>query len=247
MLNRFLLIICGLLLLIGCQQGPTSEPLAYSPDVNAIVVTEDFISKAIAATGGYEAWLNTKKLELDCVVTFYNSEGSFYLTQQHHEIYPWSDSICISAVEPQGEFVWLLSKDGLRAELPAQAQFQYDMCDTIYAVRAITTAPARLLDKTADFSESSEPVKMQGLWYYPIRCSQATGDEVREVVFYQSRDTSLIDIVSFVSGKESLLVRGYDYRGVEESALLLPTRIELFETDSAGVIQRRLLKIDYHN
>ncbi len=257
MLNRFLLIICGLALLTGCQQQPAADPLAYGPDVNTIFVTDPFISRAIAATGGYEAWINTKKLELDCVVTFYNSDGSFYLTQQHHEIYPWSNSIRISAVEPQGKFVWLLSQDNFT---PAQAQIQYDIRNAIYAVRDITMAPVRLLDKSVNFVKDG-PVKMEGLWYYPIRCSRVTADERRETVFYQSRDTSLIDITRFTSPGHSviaseaqpsvaipisLMARGYDYRKVRATDVFLPTRIEVFETNPAGVIQHRLLKIDYH-
>ena len=254
MLNRFSVVICGLLLLTGCQQQPTVDPLAYGPDVKTLVVTDlsaealakadDFIAKAIAVTGGCEAWINTKKLGLDCVVTFYNTDGSFYLTQQHHEVYPWSNSVRISAIEPQGKFVCLLSQDKFTL---AQGQVQYDIRNLVYAVRAITTAPVRLLDKSAEFSKPSEPVKIQGLWYYPIRCSRVTSDERRETVFYQSRDTSLIDIISFVGEKESLLVRGYDYRQVKEAGVLLPTRIEVFSTNPAGVIQHRLLKIDYYN
>ncbi len=261
MLNRFLFIICGLALLTGCQQQPAAGPLAYGPDVNTIVVTDGFISQAIAATGGYEAWINTKKLELDCVVTFYNSDGSFYLTQHHHEIYPWSNSIRISAVEPQGKFTWLLSKDSFSAELPAQVRAQYDVRNTMYSVRYIMTAPVRLLDKSVNFVKDG-PVKMEGLWYYPIRCSRVRSDERRETVFYQSRDTSLIDITRFTSPGHSviaseaqpsvaipisLMVRGYDYRREKATDLLLPTKIEIFETNPAGVIQHRLLKIDYHN
>jgi hypothetical protein len=113
----------------------------------------------------------------------------------------------------------------------------------------------RFLDGSTEFSKPSEPVKMQGLWYYPIRCLRVTpapsgvegSDERRETVFYQSRDTSLVDIISFVADMESLLVRGYDYRKVKETGVLLPTRIEVFNTNSAGVIQHRLLKIDYYN
>jgi hypothetical protein len=277
MLNRFSVVICGLLLLTACQQQPTVDPLAYGPDVKTLVVTDlsaealakadDFIAQAIAVTGGYEAWINAKKLELDCVVTFYEpphllvedkSGGGFYLTQQHHEVYPWSNSVRISATEPQGKFVSLLSQDNFTS---AQGQARYDIRNTIYAVRAITTAPVRLLvrrslgegglDKLAEFSKRSEPVKIQGLWYYPIQCSSPVSriapDVTREVVFYQNRDTALIDIVSFVGEKESLLVRGYDYRQVKETGVLLPTRIEVFAATPAGVIQHRLLKIDYYN
>ncbi len=262
MLNRFLFIICGLALLTGCQQQPAAAPLAYGPDVNTIVVTDGFISQAIAATGGYEAWINTKKLELDCVVTFYNSDGSFYLTEQHHEIYPWSNSIRISAVEPQGKFTWLLSQGNFtppRTDTCPTAAVKRHLAE---AVLNLTTAPVRFLDKSAEFSKRSEPVKMQGLWYYPIHCSRVTADERRETVFYQSRDTSLIDIICFTSPGHSviaseaqpsvaipisLMVRGYDYRKVKATGLLLPTRIEIFSTNPAGVIQHRLLKIDYYN
>jgi hypothetical protein len=123
------------------------------------------------------------------------------------------------------------------------------------------TAPVRLLDKSVNFVKDG-PVKMEGLWYYPIRCSRVRSDERRETVFYQSRDTSLIDITRFTSPGHSviageaqpsvaipisLMVRGYDYRKVKKAGLLLPTKIEIFETNPAGVIQHRLLKIDYHN
>jgi len=242
MLKCFSVVVCGLILLTGCQQQ-TVDPLAYGPDVNTLVVTDDFIAKAIAVTGGYEAWINAKKLELDCVVTFYNTAGSFYLTQQHHEVYPWSNSVRISAIEPQGKFVCLLSQDNFTS---AQEQARYDIRNTIYAVRAITTAPARLLDKSVEFPKPSEPVKIQGLWYYPIE-SRGTSDETRKVVFYQNRGTFLIDIISFVGEKESLMVRGYDYRQVKETGVLLPTRIEVFKTNPAGIVQNRLLKMNYYN
>jgi hypothetical protein len=242
--SRFLFIVCGLLLFTACQQQKsTVDPLAYGPNLETLVVANDFVAKAIASAGSCKAWLNTKKLDLDCVVTFYSSDGSFYLTQQHHEIYPWSNSVRISAIEPQGKFVWLLSQDNF---MPAQGQTQYDIRDMIYAVQAITTTPVRFLDKEVEFSKFSEPVKMQGLWYYPIE-SHGTSDETRKIVFYQNRDTFLVDIILFVGEKEPLLVRGYDYRQARTTGVLLPTRIELFKTSPAGVVRQRLLKIDYYN
>jgi hypothetical protein len=255
MLNRFSVAVCALVLFTACQppQKPTG-PLACGPNLGTLVVTDVFVSKAITSAGGCKAWLNTIELDLDCVVTFYQpprfpvegkSKGSYYLTQQHHEIYPWSNSVRISAMEPQGKFVWLLSQDNFT---PAQGQAQYDIRDMIYAVRAIMTAPARFLDEEFEFSKSSEPVKMQGLWYYPIE-SRGTRDETRKVVFYQNRDTSLVDIILFVGSdeNESLLVRGYDYHKVKPTGVLLPTRIEVFAATPAGVVQHRLLKIDYYN
>ncbi len=254
-------IIWGLVLLItfvvtGCQEQqkpPAGDPLAYGPPVKEIVVTDAFISKAITATGGSKAWANAKKLELDCVVTCYNKDGSSYFTQQHHDIYPWSNAIRISSVEPRGKFVWLLSKDSFSAELPEKAYIQYDIRNTMYAIRYITTASVRLLDKSVGLAKENKPVKIEGLWHYPIRCStlssQATGNEPRRVVFYQSKDTYLIDTVRFVSaaGMKPIMVRGYDYHQVGETGVLLPARIEVFKTSSLGVVQKRLLEVDYHS
>jgi hypothetical protein len=107
-------------------------------------------------------------------------------------------------------------------------------------------APVHFLNREVEFPKSSEPVKMQGLWYYPIE-SRGTSDETRKVVFYQNRDTSLVDIILFVGKKESLLARGYDYRQARTTGVLLPARIEVFAASPAGAIQRRLLKIDYYN
>jgi len=259
MFNR--IIVWGLLLSVafavtGCQepqQKPLGDPLAYGgPDVNSIVVTDNFASKVIAATGGCKAWVKTKKLELDCVVTFYNKDGTYYLTEQYHDIYPWSNAVRVSSVEPQGKFVGLLSKDSFSAESPPQVRVQYDIRNMMYAVRYIMTAPVRFLDKSVKFVKDA-PVRMEGLWYYPIRCSnlssQTTGDEPRKVVFYQNRDTTFIDIIRFINpaGMKYLMVRGYDYRIVKEAGLLLPTRIEIFKTNLIGVIQYRLLKIEYQD
>jgi hypothetical protein len=108
------------------------------------------------------------------------------------------------------------------------------------------TAPVHFLNREVEFSKSSEPVKMYGLWYYPIE-SRGTSDDTRKVVFYQNRDTSLVDIILFVGKKESLLARGYDYRQAGTTGVLLPARIEVFAARPAGDIQRRLLKIDYYN
>ena len=39
---------------------------------------------------------------------------------------------------------------------------------------------------------------------------------------------------------------GYDYKEIEKPGLLVPTRIEIFETDARDRTQKRLVKIDCH-
>jgi len=181
----------------GCAQRyiEKEDLLAVEPNVAVLVIPGDYAFRAIGATGGLEAWTKTVKLELDCVVTCYSDsvgDKSFYLTEHHFEVYPWSNSIRISAQEPQGKFVWQLSAgqfsllEGNRAADSAKFISDRDYAETVLV---ILTAPVRFLDKSTGFVKPSTPVKKEGLWYYPIELtgssmlpstSLKTGDENRE-------------------------------------------------------------------
>lgn len=261
--NGFLLrfAACTLIfafLFAGCeQQHEKEEPVpALAPDAEAVSVSTDYAARAIEATGGLDAWVRTKEVQLDCVVTLYQPDGSHYLTEQRFAVYPWSNSIRISATEPQGTLVWQLSNgqfqvlqgSGRIAELPKEASGK---CFA-EAVLNITTAPVRFLDDSAQFAKQNTAVKIQGQWYHPIerqpRPGAASAGRLIPAAFYQDRDNSLIDMLQFActdTGK-SLIVRGYDYDRIEKAGPLLPARIEIFGTDAQGSLQERLVKIDCH-
>jgi hypothetical protein len=264
MRNRMSKIICLVLVavfvLAGCEQKQKEDVdvLARGPEVEAISVPSDEAARAIKATGGLNAWKKTTQLHLDCVVTFYKPDGSFYLTEQRYKVYPWSDSIQISADEPQGTFVWQWSEgkfdvlkgagqiDALPKAVPSRCFAE--------VILNIITAPARFLDGSVEFSKQSNPVKMQGKWYYPIdRQDKDLTGRISDAVFYQDRDSSLVDMIRLaclnpgaVLEKPIQYVRGYDYEVVEKGAPLVPTRIEIFETDARDRTQKRLVKIDCH-
>ena len=276
MINWLSNMLCWLVLMVliavigivaGCQQEYKEEPKAPI-DVIVVepnVVVPNYASRAIEATGGLDAWTKAKKLRLDCVVTFYKSDGSFYLTEQDYEIYPWLNSIRISATEPLGTFVWELSRGGLEGGeawhtgigLPVQLCSKHYFTELILD---IITAPVRFLDKPVVFTRDSRPVKMEGLWYYLIeRVNPDKTGIFSYAVFYQNRDSSLVDMIWFagvdssvivseaqpsVAIPISLAVRGYDYRELEKGGVRVPAKIEIFRTDAAGVLQERLVKID---
>ena len=269
MINRFSNIMCWLVLaavfvVIGCEQEHKEDafrPRTGLTDPNFVM--PEYASRAIEATGGRQAWRNKKKLELDCVVTLYKPDGSFYLTEQHHEIYsvqgpdfqPPLNSVRISALEPQGKVVCQSSPDKFGViegdyrlySLPIglRARFFAEM------ILDITATPARLLDKSVEFSRASEVVKMEGLWYHSIKrisCDVGLVRPYSKSVFYQNRDSSRIDMLWFADVDEGnfFAVRGYDYRKVEKKGVSVPTKIEIFRTDAAGVVRERLVKIDYY-
>ena len=65
-------------------------------------------------------------------------------------------------------------------------------------------------------------------------------------MFYQNRDTSIVDTLSIacLSGDRFLTVRGYDYSPLEEKDIIIPHRINLFIADSEGYPQKQLAQID---
>lgn len=263
MINRSLKII-ELVLLIGfiaagCEQRQKKD-IATIPDVNKIVVTADFASGAIAVTGGLQNWAKTQKVQFDSVVTLYQQDGSFYLTEHRYEIYPWSNSIRISAQEPLSKLVWQLSQGKFQmlegnksVDISPLAEYYRDFAEVILT---ITTAPVRFLDEPFAFSKVTTPVKMGGLWYYPITRTPDLRDKQKDVrpyesywsrtVFYQNRDNSLVDIIWFIDLDEEkfLLVRGYDYIELEKKGVLFPTKIEISRTDIEGTFQQRLAEIN---
>ncbi len=254
--------LCALILafvLTGCQQferPPQEEQeefvLAASPDPAMTSAPSDFAAEAINAAGGMNAWTETKEIELGAVVTFYQPGGSYYLSELQFAVYPWSNSIQISAREPEGRLLWQLSNGRFKvlqgqdriAELPAEMQSR----DLARAVLNMATAQVRLLDKSADFTKKGSPVKIQGQWHQPIeRVSKSgplSGSPSSESVFYQNRESSLVDMIQFESARtgEVLTVRGYDYSEIEKGGPLIPAGIEIFTTDA----QDRLVKIDSH-
>ena len=259
------LVLAVAFILMGCQrkyEENVVDTLDSVPNIQMTSVAPDYVIKAIEAVGGWNAWSRTKELQLDCVVTFYQPDGSFHLTEQHHVVYPWSNSIQISGLEPKGRFVWQLSKGKFEV---LQEGGQSDALPVVIGsnhfaemILSIMTIPARFLDESAEFSKESTGLKIQGQWYYPItRLSRsAVGTEIEsepalvlsDAVFYQDSDSSLIDMLvfDFMGGNSHFAVRGYDYTKVEKNGVLVPAKIEIFSADSRGNLQQRLVTIDNH-
>ena len=235
----------------GCEQRYVTDESQETVGLNPAEMSapSGFAAEALKAAGGLDAWAETKKLGLDCVVTFYESDGSFYLTQQHYDVYPWSDAIEISGREPEGDYSWRCSK-GQMSVLRGIGQIEalpssLDPSCYAQAILEIVKAPVSFFEPSAQFNRQDAAVKKQGQWYYPIH---RTGDRSGETVFYQNRSTLLVDMIRLpCSGADqSLAARGYDYHRIEKEGPTVPARIEIFSTDLSGMIQKRLVKIDCH-
>lgn len=263
------LVLVTALMVIGCRQQykQSEDVLACAPEPQALTIPADYVSKAIVATGGLQEWAKATKLDLDGVVTLYQPDGSVYLTEQHYEVYPWSNFVRVSALEPQGKFICELSQGSFKvlagAEIVETLPTQVSERDLAEAMLTITTASIRLLDHSVNFTRASEPVKIQGLWYYPIERTYAVQEQTAgggklkdagvpqsyssKVIFYQNKDNLRVDILWFADakGKKFSLVRGYDYSRLQINGLLLPARIEVFKTDARGALPQRLAQVSF--
>ncbi len=265
MINRHLKTSCFVILIgiivAGCEQQQRENGLAYHRSTDPNFVIADYTTSAIEATGGYQAWTKTKKLQFDCVVSFYEPDGSFYLTEHNYEIRPLSNYIRISTQEPLNKFIWQLSK-GQFSMLAGNKQndiselvgFYHDFAE---AVLTITTTPVRFLDGEFAFTKTAEPVKMKGSWYEPIqRIASSNNNQLdmiphkpywSKVVFYQNKENSLVDTIWFANSSKKifLTVRGYDYTEIGRNGIVVPTKIEIYRTDARGALLKRLAEINF--
>jgi hypothetical protein len=252
------LILAALVVLTGCQHHQQKEKdvevLARGPNAVTASAAPDYANRTIDATGGLDAWTGTKELQLDCVVTFFRPDGSVYLTEQSYRVYPWSNALEISDREPQGMFVWRLTKGRLdvvqgREQIGKLPMAVMNRCFA-EAILNIVTAPVRFLDRSAVFARQGTAVQIHGQWYNPFARKARAGAEnsaaTDEAVFYQDRDNFLVDMIGFVcEGKyKSVTVRGYDYRKAEKGDPAVPMRIEIFRGGGKTDSEQRLVKID---
>ena len=235
----------------GCEQGVVRDEsdAAVGLDPEKISTPSGFAAEAIKTTGGLEAWTGTKKMVFDCVVAFYEPDGTSYLTEQNYVVYPWSETVDILGREPEGGYAWRFS-NGQISELQSDGQIVHFPASLerpcfAQAILAIASAPVHFLEPSAPFSRQDAAIKKQGQWYYPIH---QAGKRSGQAVFYQNRDTLRVDMIRVpcLAANKPLTVRGYDYRQITKGGPFVPTKIEIYSTDVAGILKERLVKMDCH-
>jgi hypothetical protein len=265
------LTVLATLAVIGCGRQVTQDPatdldlLATGPDRDALPVPRPWISAALDATGGLAAWMQSKRIDFDAVVTAYREDGGFYLTEQHFSACPWSDALQVSAREPGSEFICrivagqydLLEGDSKTDVSPLSGEYR----DCAEAVLQIATAPVRMLSDNVVLLHRPAPVMLAGQWYIPIEAKYgvnkpAAGEESKqkeppepcwkEGTYFQNQATSLVDIIWLGDpGRQKFfIVRGYNYNGTAQDGVLIPTKIEICRSDPDANVGRRVAVID---
>jgi hypothetical protein len=260
------------LTLTGCGRQMASspsadaDPLATIPDRESIAVRADYVTASVDAAGGLSAWMKCTALTGESVVTIYESDGSFYLTEHAFRVYPWSDAVRVVAREPRGRFVWLIvGEQYTRVEGEPGLDvsgLQISSREYAEAVLQIVTAPARLFERGVKITRKPRSVRIRGQRYilmqarYPSRqvVFESDGEETSvtiepywtEGVYYQNQQSFLVDMIWLANPAKQryLLARGYDYTPMTEEGALIPTKVEIFESNPDAAIGPRVAQID---
>lgn len=199
-----------------------------------------------------------RSIVADCVVTFYAADGGMYLSEQRHTIYPWSQAIEISANEPQGRFRWKLSGGEFRVVTGAAKvdELPIGIYDRNIA-KLILTSVVASSGMSAELSESSEPAKVQGRWYSVIQIGPGStypktlkNIEVpwAKITLYGNSNSGVIDrvVIEDVASGLRLMAHSYNFWLLKEIGKSIPTKIDVFKIDGAGIKQQRILSCAYH-
>jgi hypothetical protein len=256
---RCMTIVCTLILFIvltGCGKSDKQESLglAVDPLAETVAIPSEYATEALDKTGGLVEWGKVNQIQLKCIVTFFNKDAGYYLTEQSHKIYPWSNSIVITGKESKENYSWQLSNgkfDILKgSEQLANFENQIDSGCFASAILDLMIAPVRLIDKSFVYTRDSTEVNIQGQRCYPITVSRPENTKLLEsvynTVYYQNRVSSMVDMVLLTSrsNNSSFLACGYDYKEIKNGGISIPYRIDIHLAGKDGASLRQLFRID---
>ncbi len=271
-IRTVVLTVLTTLIVAGCSRRAVKAPaedlnlLATAPNLAALPVPRPWVTSAFDATGGMATWTRARQLDFQAVVTADRRDGSFYLTKHEFDVYPWSDAIRVAAAEPAGSIVWQVVRGqyrmvagNARADVSPVSAFYGDYAE---AVLEIVTAPARMLSRDVTLTRRPNRVQIGGQWYDPIEAefrgqtvvSKEKGKEKTVVIapywtdgiYFQNQERNVADVVWLANpaAGKFLLVRGYDYAPLTKGGVLVPTKIEIFQSGPEALPGPRLALID---
>lgn len=199
-----------------------------------------------------------RSIVADCVVTFYEADGSIYLSEQRHTIYPQSQGLEMSGDEPEASFKWRLWGGDFR--VVAGAAKLDELGSQIYKrniAKLILTSLAAGSGMSDELKVSSEPAKLEGRWYNVIEVGPGTtyaktlkSIEVpwAKLMLYGDGSSGVIDrvVIEDLASGETLMAHSYNFRWLDGIGRSIPTKIDIFKIDTDQTEQQGFLSIAYH-
>jgi len=162
-------------------------------------------------------------LTLNCIVSYYQPDGSVYYTEQVHKIYPEIDVIVFTAAEPQGKYEWSViagefSGPKTSKEDPISSEIMFDKA-IAKALQALYLA-----NSSSPVSETSvisgAVLNLDGQLYDKVNSGNDT------VALFKNRRTNKIDTAKINTNRPYIL-RSYNFQKIANSNSILPTKIDV--------------------
>ena len=183
----------------------------------------------------------------DCIVHYYKTNASAYITRQQHGYNPSAGFFQAVSTEPTGVVQCSLLKD----DYDAAGQKQQTLSDLPESFWSKNLAVAvfysfcgggGLLE--TESMVSGENIKIEGQWYKPLKPQWPSGVKI---TLLQSLDTKQIELVRLEDTQAGLawLIRNYNLRYSKQLSKHLPRMIDVFDIRNGVASKELMIRFDY--
>jgi len=183
----------------------------------------------------------------DCIVHYYKTNGSPYITWQRHGYNPSAGFFQAISTEPVGVAQCSLLKDDYDSSAPKQASLS-DLPGSFWSKNLAVSvfygfcAGGGLLE--TESMVSAENIKIESQWYKPLKPEWPSGVEL---TLLQSLETKRVELVLLEDTQEGLvwLVKSYNLRYSKELSGRFPRTIDVFDIRNGIGSKELMLRFDY--
>ncbi len=183
----------------------------------------------------------------NCIVHYYKTNASAYITQQQHGYNPSDGYFEAVSNEPGGMIQCTLQKDdyqssGLKQQRISDLPNAFGNKDLAVVVFYSFCAGGGLLETESMIA--GENVKIEGQWYTPLKPQWPSGITL---TLLQSLDTKRIEMVQLEDEQEGLswLIKNYNMRYSKELSERLPRMIDVFDIRNGVASKELMIRFDY--
>jgi hypothetical protein len=199
-----------------------------------------------------------RSIVADSVVTFYDADGGTYLSEQRHTIYPHSQVLELSGIEPEASYKWRLQQSNFRVEAgSAKLDEQVGEISKRNIAKLILTSVVSGSGMSEELKGSSERAKLEGRWYNVIEIGPGTAYTATlkdievpwaKLTLYGDRGSGVIDrvVIEDLASGEMLMAHSYNFWWLDGIGRLIPTKIDIFKINTGQSENQHFLSIASH-
>ncbi|MDH4202312.1 MAG: hypothetical protein OEV87_05420 [Phycisphaerae bacterium] len=186
-------------------------------------------------------------MEADCVVHYFKSNGSAYMTRQQHRFNPEAGFFEASSMEPTGKVKCSLVRDSYNSSGQEQKSLS-DLPDSFWNKNLATAlfysfcAGGEILNTGS--MVAGEDVKIEGQWYKSFKPAWPTDVDV---IILRSLASARVERIELTDPQDdvSWMIRCYNCRysaGMEKS---VPRTIDVYDTENGVASKKLMIRFDY--